>query len=422
MTNVPNIVRDRLKATLPAEHPDANLLTAFAENSLAGGERATVLSHLARCADCREVVALALPATEALQPMLNPKRGSWLTWPALRWGLVTAGVVAIASFAVVRHQSRMQSAALKTVATQEAKNEVPVAPAETASADKFSTRETSPTPAAPAATPNERRQEPAAKAEAKRTVVTNPAMGGTGNLPSASPAKVVVPLLDKGQPSRKDLRVPATNETVEVSSANLQTEMAQNQPAPTPAMDLSEPAVAKSKNADAPKAASAGAAMGGPLNANARMQLAAVPPTSSPTRWTVSSIGTLQRSLDQGQTWQDVNVFANAASNNFLYAQGQVIARQASKQGLKKSEATSPVFRSVTSNGPEVWAGGSEGALYHSADNGNHWTRVVPTSAGATLSGEIVSLDFPDPQHGKVTTSTPEIWTTSDAGLSWQKQ
>jgi len=50
MESVPKIVRDRLQAVPPAaNHPDADLLAAFAEQSLPSDERASVLEHLARC-------------------------------------------------------------------------------------------------------------------------------------------------------------------------------------------------------------------------------------------------------------------------------------------------------------------------------------------------------------------------------------
>src|SRR5271169_6443840 len=104
MQNVPKIVRERLKAATPAvNHPDADVLTAFAERSLPELERTVVLEHLARCGDCRDVVALALPATEPVQAAVSPFRG-WVTWPVLRWVFVTAGVVAIASFGVLYQQ------------------------------------------------------------------------------------------------------------------------------------------------------------------------------------------------------------------------------------------------------------------------------------------------------------------------------
>jgi photosystem II stability/assembly factor-like uncharacterized protein len=80
------------------------------------------------------------------------------------------------------------------------------------------------------------------------------------------------------------------------------------------------------------------------------------------------------------------------------------------------------VFRAVAANGMEVWAGGSAGQLYHSTDSGNHWSKVVPSADGAVLTGDVVTLDFLNAQHGRVSTSTSEVWITSDDGLTWQKQ
>ncbi|MFZ1053229.1 MAG: zf-HC2 domain-containing protein, partial [Candidatus Sulfotelmatobacter sp.] len=66
MHSVPKFVIKRLqeRPATAESHPDADLLTAFAEQSLDGRERALVMEHLAACGDCRDVVALALPATE----------------------------------------------------------------------------------------------------------------------------------------------------------------------------------------------------------------------------------------------------------------------------------------------------------------------------------------------------------------------
>ena len=47
MAELPEIVRQRLKQEA-GEHPDAGLLTAFAENSLRGRGRAQVLEHLSQ--------------------------------------------------------------------------------------------------------------------------------------------------------------------------------------------------------------------------------------------------------------------------------------------------------------------------------------------------------------------------------------
>ena len=144
MQNVLKIVRERLKAAVPAvNHPDADVLTAFAERSLPELERAVVLEHMARCGDCRDIVALALPATESVQEVIIAAPSGWLTWPALRWGFVAAGVIAIASLGILQYQRHSQSSMTAYKAS---------APEAVA---KVAKNESLPTPAAPA--PAERR-------------------------------------------------------------------------------------------------------------------------------------------------------------------------------------------------------------------------------------------------------------------------
>src|SRR5882762_11218420 len=106
MTEVPKIVYDRLGAALPEQaHPDADLLAAFAEQALLATERDGVLQHLALCGDCREVVALALPAADLAPPRIADEDGVRTTvsragapaphklsfaWPSLRWAALAA--------------------------------------------------------------------------------------------------------------------------------------------------------------------------------------------------------------------------------------------------------------------------------------------------------------------------------------------
>jgi hypothetical protein len=177
-----------------------------------------------------------------------------------------------------------------------------------------------------------------------------------------------------------------------------------------------------------------GASISGPINGRNVTQLVAISSGAmGAPRWTISAIGGLQRSLDQGKTWQAVDV--NTKPGYFLDADSSAtsvqIADKASQAKVPKNKDSGKVakqetgaltFRAVAAAGSDVWAGGAGGALYHSADAGNNWARIVPASAGTTLTGDILSIDFPDPRHGKISTSTSEVWITGDGGQTWQKQ
>ena len=125
MEQLPKIVQQRLQATAAAGvHPDPDLLTAFAEKSLTERERTQVLQHLGQCADCRQVVGLAMP--ETVEPSPIPARAPWFSWPVLRWGALAA-CVAVVSAAVTLHYERRESA--ERVITQS--TPAPAAPAPT---------------------------------------------------------------------------------------------------------------------------------------------------------------------------------------------------------------------------------------------------------------------------------------------------
>jgi Photosynthesis system II assembly factor YCF48 len=149
MPNVPNIVRERLKAATSAvDHPDADVLAAFSERSLPELERERVLEHVARCADCREILALALPPHEEAQLVVKPSpdrlSGRWLSWPSLRWGFVTAGILLIGSLGVVEYQRHQTHA--PTAASNSAVHE-------SAPQNEVAANQPQPSPVPPAATP-----------------------------------------------------------------------------------------------------------------------------------------------------------------------------------------------------------------------------------------------------------------------------
>ena len=109
-----------------------------------------------------------------------------------------------------------------------------------------------------------------------------------------------------------------------------------------------------------------------------------------PAVWRLSPDGVVQDSVDSGSHWQAVRL----------------------GNGVR--------FRAINSLGDEVWVGGDGGALYHSADSGRSWARVMPAASGETLASEITGIKFSDFENGKVTTANGQVWSTSDDGQNWQ--
>ena len=589
MQNLPKIVRQRLQASMPAvNHPDADLLAAFAEKSLPGLERDSVLEHLARCGDCRDIVALALPTMEPVETGVSrspsPSSSGWLTWPALRWGFVAAGIAALSWFGILQYQRPLPSPSTASkqaghveVAANVSKKAIApfvaapserrdklqslAAPAFTDSIDRkdaadekksVTHAESSPVPVPPPQTrvgansfhgaatggplphgpmmANQWQQQSVARNQAPTPAPPSAysKQGRASDNVSATSAP----------PAASGADVSGQSATITTEAQNLDVESAAAQPssADESKVGRAKPAVASNSGGEGlitnqPTRAQAGGMLvtqgtpgqisglvvdpSGAVVANARITvtpsnkggsatavtnsqgawlIAGLPAgnyraraeapgfktsvldftydasqsstyrfTLSPgsvseavevsghsaqvqtegatigglvarlPRWTINASGGLQRSFDQGATWQTVDVEANANAAALAYAGGtslEIVARTSRAKETKRKDsnkmnqqqASAFVFRAVAANGSEVWAGGSSGALYHSSDAGDHWVRVVPASAGTILTGDIVGLEFTDAQHGKVSTSTTEIWTTSDSGQTWQKQ
>src|SRR5579862_6268197 len=86
-----------------AEHPDANLLSALAENALTKKERDEVLTHLSQCADCREVAAFIVPADAVVVSSAREAEARrFHPWRLLRWGAMAA-VLGMLAMVVVLH-------------------------------------------------------------------------------------------------------------------------------------------------------------------------------------------------------------------------------------------------------------------------------------------------------------------------------
>jgi hypothetical protein len=480
MESVPKIVQERLKAAaVTVDHPDPDVLTAFSESALPERERGRLLEHLAHCAECREIIALALPAEEPLEAVVHPVRGKWLTWPRLRWGLVAAGVIVVGSFGVLRYERATHPA---TVASFEpsrndesarAKNQAE--PLTTSRDDLEKKADGAPNSSvARKQTPN-----PEAK-EFDSSKALGTLQGGSKNenalvVIGNTGARVRSPALPHGP--KPPLQQWQQNMIANANNANAFQSQAPVPAAPPP---FAHETANQLTAAPVPAPSTTGSNMGGPVSADKKVQSLdnvaansrsvapfssaganagevarakpaeaqanapqaqyaqdyAVSPAESSnfapsgslvpesSRWAINSVGGLQRSLDQGKTWQDVDVNSGSEVSggvNLSLAMKSSPAKAAVKDKAA-SKTKSIVFRTVAANGPDVWAGGSEGNLYHSVDSGDHWMRIVPSWRGVQLTGDIINLQFADTQHGRIITSSAEIWTTADDGQTWDKQ
>lgn len=430
MTNIPNFVRDRLKAQPPSDHPDPDLLTAFSEHALVDPERSQVLAHLAQCVDCRDVIALALPPVEA-QAQSPVASNSWLRWPVLRWASLAACIVVVGA-AVLLHQSKPPAAmhseidvVLPGVPQPAPQKEEARAKTDTINREADLKLVQPPVPetrkgalaankVGPRSAHAEESKDVARSAQSNEAAAPNPqaydsldrqAPAGVSGLnlrrdadlasvPKAAP-DVGGSVVANGQssaalgrmvaaqapPSAPKPTPPAASEAVQVTAEAVS--VTQNAPlSPSPGK-------AKAGSPAQLQTAESGAA---PL---AKKQLAdtdaKISVLAAGARWALSSQGQLQRSTDDGATWEAVPVVENVT------------------------------FRALSAFGNNIWVGGLTGMLYHSSDAGTHWTQVRPAANGVALTGDIVSLRFVDPQHGQLTTSTNETWVTTDAGRTWLK-
>lgn len=106
------------------QHPDADQLSAFAEQSLTVYEREQTLAHLVECSRCRKIVALSLPPVEEPvleepEPLKEPWFGGWFSGWKMAWiaAPALAAVVVLTVYLQIKATNRQRSAEHGQVAT-----------------------------------------------------------------------------------------------------------------------------------------------------------------------------------------------------------------------------------------------------------------------------------------------------------------
>lgn len=428
MTEVPKIVYDRLRAALPkagtaGAHPDADLLTAFAEQALSPTEREGVLEHLARCGDCRELIVLALPAVDTATPPIVAEAEAGLAtpsrtgapaprklsfaWPSLRWAALAAGVV-VAGAVLLTHPGKLNPPAQPPVNQQVATAAQPISgPQNTAAPMPAPARDQATISAKTEAVQPKSELQPSKKLKTGQVVAPSPQADSGILLAEAKIAgnKKDVREADKlSADSSAGTRAlnynapaaPRSNETVEVvaesptAQGELSSDVGQN----------GAPAIAKAKPASRadtsqPQNAFSTTARKAPLQGSNAMSMAKLAASPSPTRapsitWMIAA-GVLQRSLDSGQNWQPA-----------LHADHSLLC--------------------YASHDQDVWTGGQAGTLFHSADSGITWLQVNPSIQGQPLTSDITQIDVRSAAEVVISTTTHETWSTTDNGKTWEKK
>jgi len=437
-------------------HPDADLLTAFAEQALPARERDQVLAHLAQCANCRDITALAgaataepgmLSAAVAGKPAGGRTRRFFWSWGPLRWtaAAATAAVVLSAVWLNRKEVQRQDLTAGTNPAVLRRQNEpatLPVAP----------TSDLKPAPGMPAvpAKSSAKLDAPGkSKNASPKTIDGQWAKGAAADASLAEKKQLMAnnardedqkdmslqrarnsgqvdllqagkmpstqgeggPFLNAAEAARMQRAVPVPG----MSTANsaLTAPPAKSAPPQAPpqitmtysrqvAAELAPAAqVAESQAQAAPGAAGSAQSqvrvgpMATPLpsdQASLESLQKSLASQASGTLWRVSSSGELQQSTDSGHTWRTA------------------LGEHPSK------------FRSVASSGATVWAGGDDGALWSSFNNGLTWRKLTPITDGHSPRGNVENIQLAAPGKVTFTTSAGETWTTSDFGRNWSLQ
>lgn len=473
MPELSNLLRQRLGAQNNAEtngarvHPDSDTLTAFAEQLLSAPERQQVLTHLAACGDCREVLALSQVeiAASEMQPVLKPTPVPFwrkLFSPTFGVAGLVAGMALVAVLVLqIPHKSAQpnQEAKVapapaseqKTAAAQPA----PAAPAQPEAANSFSGREADravqdkdshlrsarpvaglaamdtvapvPNKIASAKQPAGAQVQPVLTAGLKKQDFINNAFFETSN------GDVVVggneyPSAPRPQASASEARfsantpVPNFSDIPPNATGNKSSMALLTPPPPTDHFGLRLDKLVTKGVRSVFRAPSSAPAIRSNSLATSAMSLA--PRFADAQK---AEQGAMAAAPEKAETAElaGSGAFSAASRRSLSSAETTAATWKVTDGKLLKAfgqspweEARTPAafqFTTVSAHGGEVWAGGANTGLIHSYDGGNTWSLV---KLGDTASGAIVSILFAG-NHVQVKTSDDQSWSSADGGKNW---
>ncbi len=467
MTEIPKIVYDRLRAASlrPADpgqnvpepaHLDVDLLTAFAERSLSTSERDSALHHLSLCGDCRDLLALALPAagasveapaiadeTDAALPgkqnstpfspkstrLVSPDFG-WrrLAWPNLRWAALAAGI-AVAAALLLLHPGKLNQPTLPAAHRQIA----PSAPVTNQTTDSLQPNSKSPRDRKIA---SGKTAEPSPPWESLTLLARNrPGADRANTAPPARSSIVFSPATSLGretmggqaiggqapreqEPSIGSSGGQVTEAAVEAnpqlapessSDATLivKNDVQNDVPADVPAIEKAKPALLGSE------ARSSEAQSSDP---NQRPQS----PATGTARATTQIMAQMPGGKLPSPATQNSARLTMATQNvTWKIANGTLRKSSDDGQNWQNAFQSDHPLLCYASHGADVWAGGRAGTLFHSSDNGVTWMAVRPSAGNKGLRSDITHIDLSSSPAAVVFTSNNELWSSVDAGKTW---
>jgi Photosynthesis system II assembly factor YCF48/Putative zinc-finger len=396
-------------------HPSSDLLNAYAEQCLSEEESKLIVAHLAACAACREIVFVATAAAEEeLQPLpadaatLRLQAVTQLQMPRVsmrsvryetpepepepppqskpatqrhwwKWAVPAVAALILVGVGVVERDQLDKVASPRPRVFQtiprpsETPSTEPVSPSVSSRSDAGQLAQSSPAA---------RERDKVAAGTVQKNEVAESQRAGKSRPSSATealqgelsaPPPVEAPTADAKPAATAKAAPTPPRQTDEISS----TAPVANTPNGGNDLTYISP---EPKPQSLANSAMGGGVPGGVMGAMQTNRAA-------PARWRISSDGHVEHTVGQN-TWERV------------------------------MSAEPVTFYTVTTIGPNVWAGGSDGALYHSADGGHEWNRV----ALAGEQGTIKTIHFSNSRQGSLTTNAGTVWTTADGGITWSKQ